>query len=311
MYDNEDTIQICDRIFKRILTLSKTPVINFINAVFDKDFSLDSEISYHWTENMKYDLERTIKDTTITVNGTEKFYIDVQINNDEPIKPGVLDYGYQSVRKRKKADTCKMTLEFPQSKIIFLEHDRNAPAHVVLEFDFLEQGKFEYNVPVMKFLSYSVDELNKRRMIILMPLYLLKLRREIEKSEKKGTVRKDAAALKALMDDGIIKSIYDNEKAGNITHEDMLVLIGLVNRLYEHLYGDIEEFKEEGVANMLSEKLILEFEVLREVVRDEAEEKKAMEVAERMVKKGMPPKDIAELTDISLATIKKLQIEYK
>lgn len=49
-------------------------------------------------------------------------------------------------------------------------------------------------------------------MVILLPLYLLKLRREIRKKKSKENAR----ALKRLIDDGIIKVIEENEKLGNI-----------------------------------------------------------------------------------------------
>ena len=34
---------IFDRIFKRIITLSSPTVINFINGIFEEDYPLDSE----------------------------------------------------------------------------------------------------------------------------------------------------------------------------------------------------------------------------------------------------------------------------
>ena len=272
--------QIYDKIFKRILTLSNVAVVGFINGIFGKKFPPDSKLTYHWTENIKNSLEKTIADTIITVNGAEKFHVEVQISSDSTIALRVFDYGYPDAVKYKKVERDRIVLDFPQSKIIYLEHTSNTPDAVTLELRFGEQGTYEYRVPTMKFLDYSVEDLDKRHMAILLPLCLLQMRREIEK----GPTTENAVRLKTLINDGIIKSIEENEKAGNITHEDMVVLIGLLEKLYAHLYGNIEKFKEEGVKDMISDKLILDIDrVMYE--RDMAIEKAAKE-AEKAAKEA-------------------------
>ena len=304
---NEDNItQIYDKIFKRILTLSNVAVVNFINGIFNKNFPTDSKLTYNWTENIKNSLEKTIADTIITVNDTEKFHAEVQINRDNTISLRVFDYGYQDALKYKKVEKDRIILEFPQSKIIFLEHNSNTPDTVILELDFKNQGKFEYRIPAMKFLDYSIDDLNKHNLVILLPLYLLKLRKEIEKEQS----TENALKLKALINDGIIKSIEDNEKAGNITHDDTIILIGLLEKLYNHLYGNITKFKEEGVKDMIAEKLILKtdriiYEKDKEIRK--SEEKAKLEVAKNMLDDGMTVDQVAKLTKLPLGKIKGLQ----
>ena len=319
----ENITQIYDKIFKRILTLSNVAVVNFINGIFGKSFPADSKLTYNWTENIKNSLEKTIADTIITVNDSEKFHAEAQINSDSTIALRVFDYGYQDALKYKKIENDKIILEFPQSKIIFLEHNSNTPDTVILELKFRNQGKYEYKIPVIKFLSYSIEELNNRHLVILMPLYLLKLRKEIEKEQSTETALK----LKELINDGIIKSIEDNEKAGNITHDDTIILIGLLEKLYKHLYGSIKKFKEEGVNDMLSEKLILETDKImyerdnlilktdkitheRDKLIQESEkreEKAKLEIAKNMIDAGMTVEQIVNLTKLPLNKIKRLQ----
>ena len=127
------------------------------------------------------------------------------------------------------------------------------------------------------------------------------------------------------------KAIEENEKAGNLTHEDTYVLIGLLERLYMHLYGDVEIFKKEGVNDVISEKLILDIdrviydsdmkiqkaeEKLRkaeeksrkaEEKSKKAEENRAVEIAQNMLNAGMTVEQVKELTKLPLSKIKKLQ----
>ena len=304
--NDENIAQIYDKIFKRILTLSNVAVINFINGIFNKTFPKDSKLTYNWTENIKNSLDKTIADTIITVNDTEKFHAEVQINNDSTIALRVFDYGYQDALKYRKTESDRIILEFPQSKVIFLEHSSTTPDEVILELSFGKQGSFEYRIPAMKFLDYSIDELNNQKLVILLPLYLLKLRREIEKEQS----TENALKLKALINDGIIRSIEDNETAGNITHDDTIILIGLLEKLYTHLYGGIKKFKEEGVKDMIAEKLILKtdriiYEKDKEI--QISQEKKALEIAKNMLDGGMTIDQAAKFTKLPLSKIKGLQ----
>ena len=313
--NDDNIVQIYDKIFKRILTLSSIAVINFVNGIFGKNFPSDSKLTYNWTENIKNSLEKTIADTIITVNDTEKFHVEVQINNDSTIAIRVFDYGYQDALKYKKVENGRIILEFPQSKVIFLEHNNATPDNVILELRFGNQGNFEYKIPAMKFLDYSIDELNNQHLVILLPLYLLKLRKEIEKAPS----QENALKLKSLINDGIIKSIEDNEKAGNITHEDTIILIGLLEKLYTHLYGGIKKFKEEGVKDMIAEKLILETDrLIYDAERREKqlllestkrEENKALEIAKNLLNLGMTIEQIKIATNLPLNKIKELQTQ--
>ena len=96
---DENITQIYDKVFKRILTLSNVAVVNFINGIFGKNFPKDSKITYNWTETVKNSLEKTIADTIITMNDTEKFHAEVQISNDSTIAIRVFDYGYQDANR--------------------------------------------------------------------------------------------------------------------------------------------------------------------------------------------------------------------
>ena len=111
--------------------------------------------------------------------------MEAQINDDSTIVLRVFEYGFHDALRHQSLNKNKITLPFPEPMIIFLEHTDKTPDKVILELDFGTQGKFEYVVPAMKFLDYSVEELCNRRMVILLPLYLLRLRREIARAKKK------------------------------------------------------------------------------------------------------------------------------
>ena len=65
--------QIYDKIFKKILTLSSTAVINLINGLFQTNYPTDSTIKYNWTEFENDQLRRVLADTILTINDINSY----------------------------------------------------------------------------------------------------------------------------------------------------------------------------------------------------------------------------------------------
>jgi hypothetical protein len=222
----------------------------------------------------------------------------------------VFGYGYQEALKYRKTLENRIILVFPEPKIIMLEHNPNTPDEAVLELDFQTRGRFEYKVPILKFLNHSVGELDEKHMVILLPLYLLKLRREASKNPSRETALK----LKRLIEAEIIPTIEKNEEAGNVTHEDVVILLNLLKLLYEHLYRRFDEFEKEEVDSMISERLVLDCDLWREEGVKEGMEKGMREGLKEGVKQVavslfglLPDEVIAEKTGLSLDELEELK----
>lgn len=293
--------KIYDLTLKCALDLSPGAVIDFINGLFNEALPLESEVIRTATENVPADLsDHTFSDKMITIRTAEisrRFHIEAEITSDDKeIVLKVFDYGYKDALKHQSGGKDNIVLNFPQPKIIYLEHWSTAPNSVTLEINFWEQSRINFTVPTMKFLDYSIKDLNERRMVILLPLYLLKLRRKIENAKGKESIRQYASELKKLLNDEILETLAMNAEAGNITRRDAHTLMKLLSLMYNHLYGTIKEFEEERVKGMLAEKLVLEneFEVLQ--ARKEARKEARMQLAREMLADG---KDIFEIVKYS------------
>ncbi|MDR1530694.1 MAG: hypothetical protein LBS62_00645, partial [Clostridiales bacterium] len=65
------TNQIFDKAIKRILGLSHPAVVDLFNGLFDKNFPLNSRVTYHETETVS-DTGRTIADPIINLTPPEE-----------------------------------------------------------------------------------------------------------------------------------------------------------------------------------------------------------------------------------------------
>lgn len=275
-----NTYHIYDKIFKRILTLSKKAVIHLINGLFQQSYPQDSEVEYNWTEHVDKDLRKTIADTIITINHTDSYHMEAQMYQDEQIVLRMFEYGYHhSMKTRQFQDT----IIFPEPVIIYLADNYDKiPDYYLLNIEFKGQGSFSYKVPTIKYLSEQIEEINRNKMIILIPFQLLRLRKALKKERSDENIE----ALKKLIKTDIIESIIENEKLGNITKDDARRLKRLTLQLYHHIYDRYEELEERGVSEMVEEALVLDIDII------EYEHEKKMESLRKELETEIKEKEL-------------------
>ncbi len=266
---------IYDKIFKRILTLSSKSVINLINGLFGTDYPEDSTITYNWTEFADDELRRTLADSIITINDRYSYHIEAQMENDADIVFRVFAYSFQHANRHRISEDGNYYLKFPEPKIIYLYSDSEIPEKYTLHLQFGAQTHFNYVISTINLCNTSIQEINEKKLIILIPFQLLKLRKLLSKSRTPENIRK----LHNLIQYDILNSIDINKKAGNINAADARVLMQLTNKLLKHLYAKYPETEE--VCDMFDHSLNLEIDQINarfekaEAQLEKAEEKLA------------------------------------
>lgn len=250
---------IYDRIAKRCLTLSNRAIIQFINGIYGTDYPLDSKITYNWTENVGEDLSRTLADTIITINDKHGYHVEFQMTIDGSIVFRIFEYGFQHAIK---SHGTEKILEFPEPVLIYLYEGQSQPDVQKLIVRFGNQGEFIYSIPTIRYLTLSKEELEKKKMIILIPFQLLKLRDVFEKACSPENLE----SLKSLVSHDIIEAIHVNVKAGNITTVDAQRLGRLTQKLFHHIYDRYPEVAEKGVDDEVDDALILDIDIVEQEI---------------------------------------------
>ena len=233
---------IYDKAFKRILTLSDKAVINLINGLFGTNYPTNSKITYNWTEHEDKELKRTLSDSILTINDRDIYHIEAQITEDEEIVFRVFEYGFGHAYKNRTYEDGSETMIFPRPCIIYLDEGKKdkIPDEYTLILKFEDQGEFSYKVPIFKLQTISVQELNDKKLIVLLPFLLLRLRKKMEKIRSKENMEE----LQSLVMDDIIATIRRNEEVGNLSSIDAINLIDLTSKLYMQIYAKYKEMGE-------------------------------------------------------------------
>jgi len=248
-----------------------------INGLYEKDYPLDSEVEYHWTEHTDKNLRRTLADAIITINHKDSYHIEVQMYPDEEIVMRVFEYGYHHAMTNRNG---KDTLIFPVPKILYLYEDGNAPEYHELQIQFGEQGCFTYRVPTFKYLKMDLEELNRRKLIVLIPFQLLRLRKAIEKERTPENIEE----LKYLISHDIIHTIKENMAAGNITALEGQKLQRITLQLYRHIYEKYEEIEKAGINEMAEEEWILDIDIVEQELTEKITKRVTEEVTQEVTR---------------------------
>lgn len=297
------TRKLYDSIFKKILTLSSKAVINMINGLFNMFYDPEnSTVSYHWTENVhdnQNSMTTTLADTILVINNSDAYHMEAQMKKDESIVFRVFSYGAGYADQTKEIlqdeEGCQVyRIHFPEPCVIYLSNvPKSVPDTYSLQVGFGHTQNITYNVPVTKLTSCSVKEINDRKMIILIPFYILKLREKLR--NKKARTPENIASLKSLIKTDIMGSIDKNVELGNITAEDGAQLYRFTQMLYTRLYSQFEETEE--VTDMVEQSIITFVDIFQE---EKARMEKRMaemdkEIADKDKKLADKDNELAEL----------------
>ena len=267
-------VTIYDKVFKKILTLSSKAIINLINGLYETDYPLDSTITYNWTEFEDDNLKKILADTIITINGKNSYHLEAQMTKDDDIVFRVLEYGFSHANRSK--NTSVNEIIFPEPMIIYLYSEGKIPDEYSINLIFGEQGSFEYKVKVFKYLETTLEEINKKKMIVLIPFQLLKLRKLINKARTPENIEQ----LRRLFKCDIMETIEENYKLGNITYNDAHKLMRMSKLLYNHIYSDYEEL--EDLEEMTDESIMFDIDYVEKELEVQIEKRLTEQVTARV-----------------------------
>jgi len=297
---SSQTAQLFDLMFKYILKEASSPaVVHFINGLFDKNYKSNSKVVFLPSESVseqKGKLKKIISDIPLSING-DYYLIEAQISDDLEIALRAFQYAFALAKNNKaiSRNGSLIELELPEPRIIYFENKNKTPDIVTLRIKY-PKGEFSYKIPTFKVLEKPVSEFGKRRLDLLLPFYLLKFRRELQKKNVNSEKRKEIANRMAVLISDIDRILEKHSKENLISREDVSLLVHELSRMHGEIYGNYKEFKEVNMTLMQKIKTRhKEFEKRGIKLGEKLGEKRgALKVLE-LVKQGYKPTEIEKM----------------
>ena len=266
--DNEEfkTHLQMDEVMKKLFTIKNPrPIIDLLNAIYGDNISYDAKLSYHDKEiiNKAEESSKLIRfyaDMYITVvdgNNIYEYALEFQTVFDKEIAIRVFRYSFERAVKLADYSQSKecIKLKMPEPYIILIEEEDGVKDRIKLEIEFSKNVGFTYDIKVLRYWTYGLEQLYKENMYLLYPLQIFNLRKKMKqisnsnrtKEFKESQMLQLYEELKVLLEKTLkaIDKAYDDGKIDIDDYDTMNTVIENLNSYFLNMYGKYRNFDEE------------------------------------------------------------------
>lgn len=315
---NENMADIFDSVFKTLLQRFPKLAVALINEVFHADYAEDEVIiqgrnEYHSLEG------KVINDAMLRIRN-KIYHIECQSTSDGLMVIRMIEYDFKialeetrntlmNELKKKSGERSKelLSFQFPQSCMICVRPGIEKEEALKLQIIMPNGQKVLYEVPIVQVQNFSKEDMFKKRLLILIPFYVLRYEKDIRdgKNEILGKLKKEYEYIKEQL---IAEGSSINEPR---LYYDLAVLS---QKILDYVGKGNEDYKER-MGNIMGE-VILEMEsdkIWDRVWNDAwgkadryADSRRLILDVDNMVKKmDMPLEKACEIQDITIDDYQK------
>lgn len=296
---------IYDGAFRTILNDCRKLIIPVINEIFGETYIGEEEIQFFPNEHFidqqdEADRER-ITDTNFTIFGKipKKYHIECESSlPDGKITIRLFEYDAQIALDEGEVTEETLTVTFPNTAVLYLRTYKKTPdkmKYVIIT----PGGTVQYDVPIMKVQKYSLDDIFKKRLLMLIPFYIFSHENSFpEYNSNEQKLEKLKAEYQVILErlDGL-------EQQGVIGAFDKRTIIELSGDVIKEIAQKYENVQK-GVGDIMGGALI---ETSARRLKNEAENETKKQTALKLLKRGKQTvEEIAEDTGLSITEVEQL-----
>ncbi|MEE1442629.1 MAG: hypothetical protein UGF43_03280 [Blautia sp.] len=281
--------------------LEKMPelAVPLINEVFGTSYPEDIEIIQKRNEHQTKQGE-IITDSHLMILD-KAYHIECQSTNDSSMVIRMIEYDFSISLGSMRLEDGKYRMYFPHSCILYLRGNQDRKL-LSVEMIMPDGSVTEYKVPAIYVGHYTKDEILQKQLFFLLPFYIMRY--------EKGNLEAEYPELKAMLEEyrEIEKCLEEEflEEGKEKAYKD---LIELILRIAEYILRNQEEARK-GFGDVMGGK-VLELEsdkLIQEGVKRGLEQERAKSVR-ALLHKGKTVEEVADLLDLTVEYVKKIQKE--
>lgn len=297
--------KIYDITFKRMFRLSNRMLIKFVNQVFEKHFPLDAKVIFLDTGTENENNEVLEKDLYFEIC-KERFQIEAQSYWDDMMFR-LFEYAVHSTEGNyEKIDATHAVFRMPKQAVVFLKGMNKENDKLYIRVIFPDGQEVEYSIKAVRALGYSPQELAENHLEILLPFQIIRMWREVKNYAKYTENQKERFISRfADMCYNIISTMEGLLRDNHVSNDEYQQMLLIVRDLKDYIYSSIVDISEKGADSMIEKKFVLSYD--EAIAR--GGEKKAREMAERMIKRNEPVEKIEDYTGLGVRILKELASE--
>jgi len=292
---------IYDGAFRTILNDCRKLIIPVINEIFHEHYTGEEEIRFfpneHFLDQQNAADKERITDTNFQIIGriAKKYHLECESSlPDGKIAVRLFEYDAQIALDEGEVTEETLTVTFPNTAVMYLRAYKKTPdkmKYVIIT----PGGTVQYDVPIMKVQSYSLDEIFEKRLLMLIPFYIFSHEKSFSEYNNNEQKLEELKAEYRI----ILERLDDLEKQGIIGAFDKRTIIDLSSDVINEIARKYENVQK-GIGAMMRGPLI---QTEARTILNESKKETAL----RMLKVGkLTVEEIAEYSALSVAEVEQL-----
>ena len=163
---------VYDSVFKTMV--SKTPqlLVPFVNEAFDRNYPSDTPVIRFSSEHQE--LQGTRIDDSVFRLNDKIYHVECQSTPDTNMVIRMIEYDFAIALEDALHSGVPYEMDFPEACVLFLRHNANTPDTLEMKVNLPTGDSFTYSAKVVKAQLFSSEEIFEKRLLILLPYYLMR-----------------------------------------------------------------------------------------------------------------------------------------
>ena len=235
-----------DDVFRTICLKLPQLIVPLINETFGENYPDDVKVVQLRNEFVS-EKGKIITDSIFFICG-KYYHIECQSSTDRKIEIRMIRYDFEIAYEHAERTEQGYTVRFPESAVLYLRHDSKTPDKLTVKVEMPDGQITEYSAKVIKAQRYTREEIFKKKLLGLVPFYLMRYEKESGIFEKDRSEREEFLAECARLRDDIGNAVGTEEAMYND-------LINLVLKVSDHILAKSPKTKK-GVRSVMGGKVL-------------------------------------------------------
>ncbi len=296
---------IYDGTFRTILNDCRKLIIPVINEIFGETYTGEEEIRFfpneHFLDQQDQADKERITDTNFTVFGKipKKYHVECESSlPDGKITVRLFEYDAQIALDEGEVTAETLTVTFPNTAVLYLRTYKKTPdkmKYVIVT----PGGTVRYDVPIMKIQTYSLDDIFRKGLLMLIPFYIFSHENRFpEYNKNEQRLEELRAEYQEILDR--LDELEQQEVIGAFDKRTIIELSGDVIHEIAQKYENVQK----GVGDMMGGALI---ETEARKILNQGIDITKKKTAIKLLKMGkLTIEEIAECSELNVAEVEQL-----
>ena len=244
-----------DDAFRTMMNDCVRLLIPVLNEVFGKDYTGKEKIVLHPNEHFINQQDgkeqKRVTDSAFSIiseNGEEdKYVFECQSNADDTLIIRIFEYITQVALDSGEIINHKLIVTIPNAAVLFLRSNKKTPNAMTIVIN-TPGGSVNFDVPIIKVNSYSLEEIFEKNLYFLLPFYIFNLEKNFPKYENNPAelknLKKEYTDFMARLEQAVTE--------GKIFTHDKRTILEMSKKVLEYegrniFYEGLEQGRSEGI----------------------------------------------------------------